>query len=371
MTTEPTLSYFPFMRLPKELRLGVLEYSDLVDSRYGSKYQQFIAYRQGRIQVGSLHANRRTHTNKLSCDHCPHILSSSLLRVSKTLHEEAFEVMLTCNLLVLESGHAQNLVFLRSLSPLLRARIQHLDIRFEEPDFEDGNDQYCCYFRNIPDFDHLIDYISRHMNLGRLYLSLDMLDDYLGFDSWDWFTRPLSMLALRAIKRITQPLIKLRGIKSFHVFLSMHMGYEYIMERIAAGPGYDSSMDGKPPSNLRTPLACHIFGDESDHWCPCIDFGLARDPDPDESEEQYIASCKHPEVFTNIDVPTRHPFRLLPGPEKREICTWYDHKAYVEALNMARSGLLPGNQTLGKHPALLPGPQKADIALDVIALENS
>ena len=338
------------MRLPKELRLQVLEYSDLVDPRFGSMYHQFIAYRQGRIQIGSLHANREKHTSETLCDHCPLFLSSSLLRVSKTIYDEAFEVMLTCNLLVLESGHVQNLKFLQSLSPLLRKRIRHLDIRFDDDiDIYDDDEYGCCRFRNIPDFDLLIDYISRQLSLGQLRMSLDLFSIYWGVQSSDNFTRAQSLLALRAIKRISLPLIKLRGVQQLHVFLPLHMQYEYIMEKIAVGPDYDSLKDGKPPLADRHPDACHAIRnkkDIKDRWWYLKDVALEPDRVMHEQIEDWTASCNHPELVDGLGFVSWEPYRRLPGPGKRYLCVWYDQKACMEALKMASTGFLPGNNTL-------------------------
>ena len=364
-------SYFPFMRLPKELRLQVLRYSDLVDSRFGSQYQQFITYRFDRIQICSRHADRRSHSKEASCDHCPHILSSSLLRVNRIVHDEAYEIMLTHNLLVLESGHAQNLKFLRSLSPLVRSRIQHLDMRFElDRDFEEGAELVCCLFRDIPKFDLLIDYVGRNLNLAQLHFSLDLLDIYDYFADGPSLTRTQSVMALMAFKRISPLLIKLRGIRTFHVFLPLHIRYEYIMEKIAAGPDYDSLEDGKPPLEYRHRTACHAFRGKDEWWWAVEDCALCENAIMVDPLDDYIACCKHPERFTGVVVPPWNPY-YVPGPEKEDRCLWYDHNACMEALEMASSGLLPGNQTLRKPPALPLGSQKAATSLDIIALENS
>ena len=345
MNTVTNSSYFPFMRLPKELRLRVLSYSDLVDSRFGSREQQFIAYRFNRLQICARHADRRPHIQETSCDHCPHILSGSLLRVNRIIHEEAYEIMLTHNLIVLESGHAQNLKFLKSLSPLLRRRIQHLDIRFDlDLDFEEEGELNCCVFRDIPKFDLLIDYIGRHLNLAQLHLSLDLFDIYEYFADGPSVTRAQSVLALRAFKRISLPLIKLRGICTFHVFLPIHVRYEYIMEKIAAGPDYDSLKDSKPPLEYRDTTACHALRGKDQWWGVLEDCAMGTNIVMYETLDNHTALCKHPEMFIGLAMPPWHPYHLL-SLEEEDRCPWYDHDACMEALKMAGTGHLPGTET--------------------------
>ena len=334
---------FPFLRLPKEIRLLVLKYSDLVDSRFGSWYQQPLLYKHGRLKVPGLHANFSCHTSETSCDFCPHIMSGSLLRVNKQLHDEAFEVLITSNLLILNSGHVKNLEFLQSLSPLIRNRIQHLDLKFNyDFDFADGEDFWCCFFWNFPDFDRLINYISNNLRLEQLHLTLDMLAIY---DDVFWgnayCTPAIAALWLRALKRISKPLPKLRGLQKFHVFSAVHAEYEHIMEQVAMGPDYDSHQDGKVPLEDRDSHACHAFPfDQRPKSRNEIEDATLALEFQNDNAEVLAETCSHPEWYTGIPIPPV-PSRPPPGQGWRDV-GWYGQRARMEALEMTQRDYEPG-----------------------------
>ena len=226
---------FQFMQLPKEVRLHILQYSDLVDPRFGSLFQQAVVHQAGRIQLRSKHADLSEHTSDSMCNCCPYLLSSALLCISKDFYEEAMEAMLTNNLLILHSGHEKSLSFLESLPSVTRNRISHLDIKFHrDHDFTDMDDFKCCFFSNLPVFDALIDYISKHVKLSQLHLTLDLLDAW-GYFCYDYFTSVNSSLHQRAIERLAKPLVKLNGTKSLHVYLPVHTVFEKTLEQIGTG----------------------------------------------------------------------------------------------------------------------------------------
>ena len=335
---------FPFLRLPKEIRLQVLRHSDLVDSRSGSPFQQSLVYKHGRLKICSIHADTSQHTGSESCDSCPHILSGSILRTNKQLYDEGFEIMVSRNLLILHSGHTRNLEFLQSLPPVIRNRIGHLDLKFNyDIDFAREEDLECCFLTNFPEFDRLVGYISNHLCLSRLHLSLDLLEPYWGIVlNIPCATPTRAALWLRAIKRISQPLHKLRGLKKFHVFLPVHSNYEYIMEQAALGPDYDSRNDGKVPLQDRDHNACHAFplpeeeDEETEGWEDAAI--LLVQESPYESAEDYTKSCSHPEWFIGMSVPPVPPIstwrELSPDWNVR---LWYDQESRNEALQIGQA----------------------------------
>ena len=265
------------MELPKELRLLVLEHSDLVDSRFGSVYQQYLSYEDGRLRIHNRHADWGEHTNPpWSCDFCPHILSPSLLLVNKELRKDGLEIMITKNLLVLYSGFAQNLEFLMSLPRVTRSRIEHLDIKFAETDWADNQSPCaeCCVFHDIPTFDRLIEYIGGNLNLSRLHLTLDLLERFKEYKYMNHLENTLgeSALMLRAFKRLGKSLHRLNGIRSFMVYSAMFTEYEEDLECIGMGQAdYDSLEHGKVPISLRFWPACHVlphYNESEKKWTP-------------------------------------------------------------------------------------------------------
>ncbi|MCJ1330273.1 hypothetical protein MMC10_006956 [Thelotrema lepadinum] len=342
--TESSTS-FPFLRLPKEIRLQVLRHSDLVDSRFGSPFQQQLVYKHGRLKIRSHHADTSEHTSQGSCDFCPYILSGSLLRVNKQLRNEAFEIMITHNLLILNSGHTRNLEFLQALPTVTRNRIRHLDLKFNHGvDFAGEQDSECCFLSNFPDFDRLIGYISDHLSLSQLHLSLDLLEPWWGIVLNNPCTTPIqAALWLRAIKRISQPLHTLHKLKQFHVFLPVHSNYEYIMEQAALGPDYDSRNDGKVPLQAREHNACHAYpleeeeDGEAEGWEDAAI--ILTNESPYESVEDYTKSCSHPEWFIGIPVP---PLPSTPGEvlELRRcwrVSLWYGQSSRNDALKISEA----------------------------------
>lgn len=328
------------MQLPKEIRQQILQYSDLVDSRFGSQFQQCIVFKNNRIQIRNVHADQGQHTYrddsdydsedesevKRYCDHCPHILSGSLLAVNKQLREDALEVALTSNLLVLQSGHVQNLEFLQSLAPSIRNRIKHLDIKFNyDLDFHDENEFDCCMFRSIPDFDRLIEYIAAHMNLPQLNMSLNLMATYADFFD-GYISEPEVLLHLRSLKRLAQPLHQLRGIRRLYVFLPLHTEYEENMEKAAVGHDYDSYRDGKVPLKQRNPFSCHSLPETENAKSVAkkrrdVAWMAERGLD-DRPVEEIIKKCPNQDWFSGMPIP-RWPKR---GTGQEWFSQhWYDH----------------------------------------------
>ena len=326
-TSRRCNDFFPFLRLPKELRLKVLEYSDLVDSRFGSLFQQCLVFNDGKLKILPRHADDELHTGRSSCKDCPHILSSSLLRVCKELHDEAYEVMFTNNLIVLESGMSANLEYLQSLPPKLCNRIRHLDIRFvEELDFADEPDVWCCNFADIPAFDRLIEYIAANLVLPRLDLTLDLLDIY---QRHEYFSAAQASLKLRSFQRLAKTLPKLRETKTFHVFLPLHFAYEKAMEQTAKGRDYDSSKDGKVPIQDRNRGACHARPEPVNSVArrkELMDDGAYPD-NVDDRIELYTSDCTHPDWWEGIPMPPLIP-QTVPTVRGWKRPRWWSYKVW-------------------------------------------
>ena len=328
-----SMQHFPFTHLPKEIRLRVLRYSDLVDDRFGSEYQQALVYSHGRLQITPFHtANPASlHTDDTSCKHCPHILSGALLRVSKQLYDEAFETMLANNLLILKSGLVQDLKFLESLPLSVRIRIRNLDIEFTCHDFSTDFGFFCCIFQSIPDFDRLVEYIAGNLQLSHLNLTLDLLFPA----SLDSIGNAESAVALRALKRLGRPLPKLRGIKRLHVFLPFHTLYEEPLERLAVGPHYDSLQDEKVPWLRRAEGAIHAFLDpynRKDWYRMALIDAATRPYLGTRSVEQIVRCCSNQEWFDGMPMPPvafDHHGRYMPGFHAG---LWYGPQ-YGNALN--------------------------------------
>ena len=271
--TSHTQKPFPFLRLPRELQLGILRLTYLVDSRHGD-FNQSIVWMMAdhRYLIYNFNVDGE-YLCPYRCDICmPHngTINPSLLYVSKQLHHDSLEVFLGHNRIVLSNGHDRNLEYLISLHPSLRCRIRHLHLLFDEDkDFDqDEDDRYCCVISNLRGWDRLITWIAENLNLSILNLTIDLggtfkdITDYEDDDS-EWFTYIESAMFMRAYMRIASPLQKLHGLYRCFVFLACHFAMEAAMERAAMGdPAYSSLEYGKVPPISRHSQAPHARAPE-------------------------------------------------------------------------------------------------------------
>ncbi|MCJ1381037.1 hypothetical protein MMC17_004146 [Xylographa soralifera] len=104
--------------------------------------------------------------------------------------------------------------------------------------------------RKVTEWEKAIDLLDREVNLPKLTLVLDIDEWYLGQDP------ALSKAQhLDIYMRILQPLIRIRGIRNFFVFLKPRALYgreiACILEKSVVGPEYDAVANGKPEERRR------------------------------------------------------------------------------------------------------------------------
>ena len=257
---------FPFMQLPRELRLEVLKHSDLVDSRYGSEFHQSIGVCDGRLQINPWHGTMAyEHKSRPLCKYCEYPISNALMRVNKQLYYEAREIFLGYNRIILMDGHVKNLEFLKKLSSKERMLIRRLDLYFNDDiDFADEPDVWCCVISNPQYWEALIDFIANNLNLSQLQLSIDLGTMYMDLCDNPYYDQINAAFSHRAMLRLAKPLAKLHHIKRLHVFLPWHTPLETVMEQMAKGKEYDSINDGKVPANVRHDTTPHFHPSRED-----------------------------------------------------------------------------------------------------------
>ena len=278
-----------FLRLPREIRLEIFKYTDLVDLRQSSLEDHAILYEAGALRPGH-HAVERGKLAGQSCTSaisCSWPLSRSLFLVNKQIYNEAREVFFEHHRFVLAAGHNANLEWLHSLPDNCRRRIRRLHIRFkaerhdlykqymgiedefdpereaiisraesiEDDDFEDpgGNESGCCLICNISGWDALLAHISTQLNLAKLHLAVDLGHIYQQGRTTNSYAPISAAITKRAIHRVSRPLItQLRGrIKSLFIFLPVHFELESSIEESVKGTEYNAVQSGKIPSKLR------------------------------------------------------------------------------------------------------------------------
>ena len=284
LRTAPAIMGSLFLRLPREIRFKIFKLSALVDWDYDVyQHEDIWIKKNGERRISRQLPDPCNDHDTDGCDRCTssdlqtygvvrmNRISTALLFVNKQLHEEAIEVFLGYNRIVLAHGHDKNLECLMSIPPHLRTKIRHLHIRFRlEHDLRFADPYSCCYMRNLQGWDRLVEWISTNLNLPILRLYVDLGDAYL------WTPRVKRMnlrfpplerhqdlieiaLVARAYRRIARPLKALCGLHSCFVFLPSHFRLEAEIEKAATGnPKYNSLADGKVmPAcrNYSTPLA--------------------------------------------------------------------------------------------------------------------
>ena len=121
-----------FFDLPKELRLKILEYTDLVcdPKRYHAKdFEVHLDGSRGEEMIClSKFGNVCKTTPICDCFHFP----GALFAVSRQMHIEAYETLFYKNRIVINGSSAEMLKILRRLKPEIRHSIRNLDFEIRE-----------------------------------------------------------------------------------------------------------------------------------------------------------------------------------------------------------------------------------------------
>ena len=249
-------SGFRFMDLPKELRLEIIGFTDLVARL--SSYRHADGFliqpykwneRRGRIkEFHSLSCSRRSVCN---CGWC-YTFPSGLFKVSRQFSMEASEVFYSVNRFIIRGHPNQKLMFFMAQPPEMLRRIRFLDLYFTDDDLTIFKSQEP---RDL--WDQLIEWISENMMISNLVLSLDF-----GFSgaTWEYGVDDQKHHSDSEIcRRLAKPLRRLNGLAGFHVFLVCNPDMESEMEKAAMGEDYDSEKHGKIPHTERDYRFPHIY----------------------------------------------------------------------------------------------------------------
>ena len=238
------------LQLPKELRLEIFKYANLIDNRYDHARHEAIFLTENQIFKISDSRLCRRYPSCRSCEYCepqPDRIERSLLIVNRQVHDEALEILLGHNRIILQNGHEKNLECLQALPQNIYKRLRRLHIRFSrEHDFVLGKEAGpCCVISNPHSWDKLISWIAANLTLSILHLSIDLGEGFYSL----YVADPVDVVfCMRAFQRVSLPLPKLRGLKDCFVFLPLKFRMEAQMERAATGnPAYSSIERNKVP----------------------------------------------------------------------------------------------------------------------------
>ncbi|KAI8848788.1 hypothetical protein BC829DRAFT_393437 [Chytridium lagenaria] len=186
---------------------------------------------------------------------------TALLAVSHQIREEALTVFFLHNRIIL-SGHLnESLAFLELFvkTPLLRL-IRNLDVRLLNFDDALYVDQFPSPEDLLEELPEFIEFISEHLDLPRLHLSLDAGRCHLDFVEHIGDDLHQLRAVRRAYRAVAKRLIPLRGkgLKKFHVFLACDFGFESEFEKMVMGEDYHA--EGKVPHRNRKRLFPHEPG---------------------------------------------------------------------------------------------------------------
>lgn len=242
----PPTDSFPFQRLPKELRLKVLEESDLVpEKRFFGSYGIFkfatlvwrrrLCYAKCNYSSEACCCIWRCGSFSLTCD-CPSSPMAYFL-VNRQLYNEAQEVFFPSNLFIIQALLYQ-LMFFNLLPPHQLSRLRCIQIEVSKTELIDWWTDQATHGR----FSQLVRIIQRKLNLPHLELRVNVNKCHLpGPLSTSEYKR-----SRRMITAFLDPLSKLRSLKKLFLYLEGLSHLEESLEKKIMGPDYDSARLGKP-----------------------------------------------------------------------------------------------------------------------------
>ena len=250
--TRPPHS-FPFSRLPPELRLHVLEYTDLVvksedtanwttefqieDSRLCSQhscctYCCAMLYNCCCVTVPNAFS--------ISCRCTPN--PTSLLRVSRQMYSDASKILYRDNRFRLIGSSTTNMKFLKGLSSRVLELMNDVVLEVGELELVEW---YEDPFGVINSWRDLLEFIRRHFTLSALKLTIHVTVSEFG---GDWSDLPEEWDDHRPFYRgILNPVRSLKGLKAYLVYLQTNSpsDLEREAEKEVMGEEYDSAGHGK------------------------------------------------------------------------------------------------------------------------------
>ena len=243
-STNGTTSFgrpFAFDGLPKELRRLVLSHTELVippsnvESNHGVIHFELYTNRLTRpccrrcvdpLKDCCCHARRAAFSTECVCPRIP----SPLFHVSRRMLKESREVFFSQNRFIFGGSFNASVEIMDGIPDFGRRRIQIIDLIIPR-DID--------YWNHLEQsWTELVEYIKHHMNLSRLWLTIDA-----SIHRRERHVKPRDVED--TYRSIIKPLQQLEGLQKFHVLLSWDFEYEGVAEREVMGDNYDSSKDGK------------------------------------------------------------------------------------------------------------------------------
>ena len=258
--------------LPKEIRLHILSFTDLVFKDHPHHVVSGVRIHNGKIlsnnrsPLTSIYAEkedtkRHQADDRSACQldggpNCPcqHNMPSILEVKNAVFRQEAMEVLLSHNRIVFEPQNPKHILkWLESQGQMVK-RIRQLDMQFSFIHKKKGtllmwHKRRNAYYRS---WTTLVAYIRDHFLLSKLDLSIDTSLDsviIIAFDIKEEI-RKNKVQMRNSFRRAVKPLKKFgpkKGLKSFSAFFSCENDEELMAERRVMGPGY------RPPHKTRYP----------------------------------------------------------------------------------------------------------------------
>ena len=252
-------SPFPFERLPKELRLSILQETDLVPDTHRFSTNGTIWVE--RFDFGPLQGWARRNKCCSRCNDCLESccciwkpaafsltcicrpLPIALFTVNRQISYEAQEVFFSKNKFVL-ARPLSSIAFIEGLNSRQLALIRHLELYLQSQDTISGYFFEAEGEKIHSQWDHVIEMLRTRLNLEKLELRVDMTRFS---DPTDYNEDNIDDLLKNRNLEILMHLKKLGGLHKLLIYLGYFKRSETDAEKAIMGQSYDSAKEGKPP----------------------------------------------------------------------------------------------------------------------------
>jgi len=260
--------------LPKEIRVKILHYTDLVFRWRQGWESDGLVIERGKLVAdkGQTRCCQQCCVSPSTTCCCPQFGASwsssctcyavprALLAVSRKFSQEAREVFFSENRFAFCDNPPKTLYFFKRQSPPDLQLFRKIDFQLQLPrdflDFELGKDSTFLF-----DWYELLLYVSDHLNIPALSLSIDTRASFaLGQTPSAWEQNLPTLLGFfREIIRPLAQIRRFRDLRSFHVYWVSFHAHEAEAEKEVMGENYDRATKGKIPYTGRESRFPHGF----------------------------------------------------------------------------------------------------------------
>ena len=249
MRAKVPASAFPFNKLPKELRLCVLNFTHLTpEGSYASRFQN-VGIKDNKLCMspsGTFHRRKccykcndtrdncccpTTHASVSASCRC-RLIPFELFLVSKLMKQEAEKMFYSSNCFVFQQDHSRTLEFLSRMRPEILRSIRHVRFMFADKHINFWTTETREEWRV------LIEFVKQNFDVGKLCLFINTLAN------WCLCHRLRYKEDIRyvydAYCEIVQQLLILQGLGDMYLELPWFRGLDVILERRIMGERYDS-----------------------------------------------------------------------------------------------------------------------------------